>query len=416
MRFSKKHFTEYFTERHFMDFFARLDRKVIESAVVAGFALAVFVTAAANGGRDSVAEQNTKEIASKEEVSAPSKERAEMELVSRAAGTEAAGAEAAVVDVPVAASAEAIAEVPAPEPAPASEWDSKLMPNVEESLNIRAEASAEAELAGKLYKGAVADVVERGEEWTKISSGNVEGYVKNEFCVFGQEAEAMAHEQGTVYATALTGGLRVRQQADASEEVKVCAVLDEGEKVKVNVGAEAPEGWVAVLYSDEAAYVSAEYVSVELELGKAISIEEELAAIRKAEEEEAARRASQQPSRTQREAVEASYDDLTLLGALIQCEAGGESYEGQVAVGAVVMNRLRNGWADSIAGVIYQSGQFGPASSGKLARRLASGVNGSCMQAAQEALNGVDNVGGALFFRSTSCGRSGIVIGTHVFW
>lgn len=55
-----------------------------------------------------------------------------------------------------------------------SEWSGKLMANVEDKLNIRAEASEESELAGKLYKGAVADVVEKGDEWSRIKSGNVD--------------------------------------------------------------------------------------------------------------------------------------------------------------------------------------------------------------------------------------------------
>ena len=115
-------------------------------------------------------------------------------------------------------------------------------------------------------------------------------------------------------------------------------------------------------------------------------------------------------------AVAASYDDVTLLGALIQCEAGGECYEGKVAVGAVVMNRLRSGYAGSISGVIYQSGQFTPAASGALANRLSRGVSSSCLQAAQEALNGADNVNGAKNFRRVDSGFEGLVIGNHVFF
>ncbi len=88
-----------------------------------------------------------------------------------------------------------------------SPWASKLLPNVEDYLNIRTEPSDEAELAGKLHKGASADILEKGDEWTKISSGSVEGYVKNEFCVVGLEAERLANEVGTVYATATTGGV-----------------------------------------------------------------------------------------------------------------------------------------------------------------------------------------------------------------
>lgn len=308
---------------------------------------------------------------------------------------------------------------------PASEWTTKLMPDVEEYLNIRGEANEEAEVLGKLRRGDAADIIERGEEWSKISSGSVEGYVKNEYCVFDEAAETMAYELGTVYATASTGGLRVRAQANATEETEIVHVMEEGEKIKVDTQAEVPEGWVAVKTSDTTAFVSAEFVTVELKLGKAISIEEEREAIRRAEEEAAAKqRAAAKASSSQtsgggtqqREAVAASYDDVTLLGALIQCEAGGECYEGQVAVGAVVMNRLRRGYAGSISGVIYQSGQFSPASSGALARVLANGVSGSCLSAAQEAINGVDNVGGATQFRSASSGQGGIVIGNHVFY
>lgn len=405
----------------------KVNKKVIESVAVAGFAFVIVMTAGTAGNVNTKAEQYTKEdIAEVEIAEVATKEKAAIDVVSSSkeaiealAAENTAETEGAVVPEAEAPVQEAPVEAALPEEA-VSEWATRLMPNVDESLNIRIEANEESELVGKLYKGAVAEILENGGEWTKISSGSVEGYVKNEYCVFGAEAEAMANEQGTVYATALTGGLRVRAEANAAEEVGIVDVLEEGEKIKVDTAAEAPEGWVAVLESDTTAYVSAEFVSVELELGKAISIEEELAAIRKAEEEAAAKKkASSRSASTgtsQKDSVAASYDDVTLLGALIQCEAGGESYEGQLAVGAVVVNRLRNGYAGSISGVIYQSGQFSPASSGALERRLSNGVSGSCLQAAQEAINGSDNVGGAMNFKSASSGQSGIVIGNHVFY
>lgn len=300
-----------------------------------------------------------------------------------------------------------------------SPWDAKLMPQVEEYLNVRTEASEEAEPAGKLPKGASAEIIESGAEWTKIKSGSVEGYVKNEFCVTGKEAETLANELGTTYATAVTGGVRVRETASSEEGVTILDVLEEGGKIKVDKEAEATDGWVCVKVGDTTGYVSADYVTVELELGKAISVEEERAAIEAAEAERKAKEAAQSSQgggTTQRAAVAASYDDVTLLGALIQCEAGSECYEGQLAVGAVVMNRLRAGYAGSISGVIYQSGQFTPALNGTMAGVLASGVSGSCLQAAQQAIGGADNVGGATSFRSASSGIPGIVIGNHVFF
>lgn len=310
-----------------------------------------------------------------------------------------------------------------------SPWAAKLMPNVEEYLNVRTEASEESELAGKIPKGAVADILEQGDGWTKISSGSVEGYVKDEYCVTGLEAESLANELGTTYATATTGGVRVRQAESSAEDTPILDVLEEGGKIKVDKEAEAAEGWVPVKVDDQIGYVSEEFVTVDIELGKAISIEEEQAAIaaaeaeaeakRKAEEEAAQQQSSSESSSgsstQQREAMAASYDDVTLLGALIQCEAGSEPYEGQLAVGAVVMNRLRCGYAGSISGVIYQGGQFTPASNGMLAGVLSSGVSGSCMQAAQEAINGVDNVNGATSFRRAGSAE-GLVIGNHVFF
>ena len=110
-------------------------------------------------------------------------------------------------------------------------------------------------------------------------------------------------------------------------------------------------------------------------------------------------------------------DDSVLLAALIQCEAGEEPYEGQVAVGAVVMNRVRSGaYPNTVKGVIYASGQFTPAGSGQVGRVVASGkIKASCLQAAQEAMAGSTPVGIATHFRRAGS-REGIVIGHHVFW
>ena len=142
---------------------------------------------------------------------------------------------------------------------------------------------------------------------------------------------------------------------------------------------------------------------------------EKLKEAAKAAEEAAAAKA--RAVTVQNQAVAASYDDVTILAALIQCEAGNECYDGQVAVGAVVCNRVRSGgYPGSVYGVVYQSGQFTPAARGSVASVAASGPNASCIQAAQAALAGTDNTGGALSFRPTSSGRGGVVIGNHVFF
>lgn len=307
--------------------------------------------------------------------------------------------------------------VKASEEEPQDEWQNRLMANVEESLNVRTEASEESALAGKLRKGDVAEVTERGEEWSKITSGNVSGYVKNEFCVFGDDAHNYANENCTTNAKVLEGGLRLR--AEASEEAQICDVAAQDDVLTVKKDVEAPEGWVAVSHGDGIAYVSSQYVEVSLATGTGITVEEEQAIIAKQKAEEEAKRAqeaaAQAQAAVQNAPVAASYDETTILAATIQLEAGNEPYEGQVAVGAVIMNRVRSGgYPNSISGVVYQAGQFSV--SGRIAATAASGVKSSCMQAAQAAIGGMDNTGGALSFAPVSRGRGGLVIGNHSFY
>ena len=117
-----------------------------------------------------------------------------------------------------------------------------------------------------------------------------------------------------------------------------------------------------------------------------------------------------------RGAYAASAEEIRLLAALIWCEAGNQSYEGMVAVGAVVMNRVKSpAYPNTIYSVIYASGQFTPAMSGKVARIYESGPKDICYQAAAAALNGETTVGGATHFRRNN-GRPGYVLGDHVFW
>ena len=111
--------------------------------------------------------------------------------------------------------------------------------------------------------------------------------------------------------------------------------------------------------------------------------------------------------------------DRYLLANLIYCEAGGESYEGQVAVGAVVMNRvLSSVYPNTVTGVIYQSGQFSPVASGRLALALAENrATASCYQAADEVMAGTTNVGNCVYFRTPVEGITPkYTIGGHIFY
>ena len=110
--------------------------------------------------------------------------------------------------------------------------------------------------------------------------------------------------------------------------------------------------------------------------------------------------------------------DRYLLASIIYCEAGGEPYQGKLAVGAVVINRMLSPvFPDTITQVIYQSRQFSPVASGRLALALAEGkATASCYQAADEAMAGMSPVGNVLFFRTPIEGVTGQYIGGHVFY
>lgn len=114
------------------------------------------------------------------------------------------------------------------------------------------------------------------------------------------------------------------------------------------------------------------------------------------------------------QAASVSAAEQELLAALIFCEAGNQPYEGQVAVGAVVMNRVRSGsFPNTITDVIYQSGQFTPAMTGWLDSVLASdGYTDAAVQAAADALAGSNPIGDCLYF---STGGGGYQLGDHYF-
>jgi len=285
-----------------------------------------------------------------------------------------------------------------------------VMAKVNEYVNIRVDAKQEAEKVGILYKDCGGTILEKTDEWTKIQSGDVIGWIKNEYLYFGKEAEELAKDVGVLTAYSNTETLRVRKEP--SLDAGIVGLLANGQAVE----AISEEGdWVKVSYEGETGFVAAEFVRVEFGIDKAESMEVVKA---RQEAERAKAAASAEAKRVQqKEAVLATATELEILAALIQCEAGGEPYEGQVAVGAVVMNRVRNGgYPNNITDVIYASGQFTPASGGRMESLILNKTTrASCVQAAQEAISGVCNVGDALHFRRNN-GRPGLVIGNHVFW
>lgn len=140
---------------------------------------------------------------------------------------------------------------------------------VEGNLNIRSSAGEEAELVGKLPKDAGCEIIAAEGDWSHIKSGDVEGYVKNEFLISGEEAANYAQQVMSSVAKVTTQTLHVREQPNT--ECEVIINMPEGEEVQVveNLG-----DWIKINVDEEEGYISSEYVSISNELPKAMNMTE----------------------------------------------------------------------------------------------------------------------------------------------
>lgn len=300
----------------------------------------------------------------------------------------------------------------------------------ESYVNIRKKANTESKIVGKLYKNNAAHILKTKGDWLYIESGNVKGYVKAEYVKSGLTEDELA-EYGTVTATVNTDGLNVR--AKASTDAKRVDVIYMGESYPV---LKQKKNWVKLNIEDDQVkgYVKSEYVSIAMTFSEAISIEEENA-LKKAEEAKRAEQASVASSSNsntttvQVSSTSHSNDELALLACLVHAEAGNQSYEGKLAVANVVLNRVRSSkYPNSIKNVIYQRGQFSVASSGSLSKQLNqySNFNSSSqklsIQAAKDALAGINNIGSRLYFNRYSShvaskhSSNGVKIDDQFFW
>lgn len=281
-----------------------------------------------------------------------------------------------------------------------------VMARVTEYMNVRELPDSNSKRVGYLYADCGGTILEKGDGWTKIQSGNLVGWANNDYLVFGEAAYNFAQEVGILHATVEVNGLRMRKEPNT--ECGVWKTLEKGEVMQA-IKEYTTDEWVAVEYEGELGYLSAEYVSTEFAVDHGETLED----IKEREQRE--RREKQKRIAKEGPGYIGTTDEM-LLAALIQCEAANQPYEGQVAVGAVVMNRVKcEAYPDTIAGVIYASGQFSPAKTGKVERLALNGVKESCLQAARAAMAGETTVGSAMHFRRAGK-REGIIIGDHVFW
>jgi spore germination cell wall hydrolase CwlJ-like protein len=206
--------------------------------------------------------------------------------------------------------------------------------------------------------------------------------------------------------------IRLQQE---NQELEILKINAEAEKSRVNELISNVSSSISQ-YADQIDDAEAEARAYEAEMKK---LENDLKYLKKklAEEQALSQLAANSEWRNISDVTFAE-GDRYLLANLIYCEAGGEPYAGQLAVGSVVINRvLSSRFPNTVVGVIYQKRQFSPVGSGRLDLALAMNkATPSCYKAADEAMAGLSNVGNCVFFRTPIEGLTGISIGGHIFY
>jgi len=331
--------------------------------------------------------------------------------------------------------------------------------DAKDMLDIHAEANAASAVVGQVMEDGHVAILAKYNDWVQIQAGEIAGWVPAENLVeteISNEEAVAANEQVIAERTGATASEdeffaeeEVQQdetaalQAEASEaaqnEIEEVQTAEEAARIEAEAQAKAAAEEAARLEAEAQAKAAEEAARLEAE-AQAKAAEEaaqlEAEAQAKAAEEAArlaaeaqAKAAAEEAARIAAEAQQAalaaqaaqtaaiSAEELKLLANIIYCEAGSESYVGKVAVGNVIMNRVKSAsQPNTITEVVYAKGQFSPVRNGSLQRALSSDkADAACYQAAIEALAGAQPVGGKLFFRRNN-GRSGQVIGHHVFY
>ena len=315
--------------------------------------------------------------------------------------------------------------------------------DAKDMLDIHAEANTASAVIGQVMEDGHVAILAKYNDWVQIQAGEIAGWVPAENLVeteISNEEAVAANEQVIAERTGATASEdeffaeeEVQQdetaalQAEASKaaqnEIEEVQVAEEAARIEAEAQAKAAAEEAAQLAAEAQAKAAEEAARIEAE-AQAKAAEEaarlEAEAQAKAAEEAARIAAEAQQAALSAQAAQTaaiSEEELKLLANIIYCEAGSESYVGKVAVGNVIMNRVKSAsQPNTITEVVYAKGQFSPVRNGSLQRALSSDkADAACYQAAIEALAGAQPVGGKLFFRRNN-GRSGQVIGHHVFY
>lgn len=195
-----------------------------------------------------------------------------------------------------------------------------VIAQVNNYVNVRSLPSEEGEILGKLYNDSVGTFLAEENGWYQITSGNVTGYVKAEYCVTGEAAVEIARQVGKRFATVTTTTLFVR--TEPSLEASRMSMVPEGDQLLV---LDEVEGWVQVDVEEGVGWISTEYATLHSEFVQAESREEEEARLAKeAEERRKAREAAEAARAAQMQAEGATQNVTQDTGNYVVSGGGSE--------------------------------------------------------------------------------------------
>lgn len=354
------------------------------------------------------------------------------------------------------------------------DFDEKFVVIADDTI-VYSEASETSAVAGRAAMGVVGDITSSDGVWVRVTSGDVQGYIKAECLLTGTDAYEFAKDYYTVEGVVNEDGVYVRK--GASKDTTYVAVADKGDVYEVADVDTVGTDWVKVKLDDENdGYVYSELIDVSAgypvaEAGDDVDNlpqgEGSITEIKATEKpsgsitaipakkpettteaqkpenttekqdtttetttetqettaEDTSASSSTEVGTTSRGAFSFSEEDIILMACVVTLESGGESYEGQLAVANVILNRYESGrYGSTISDVVYAPYQFSVVGTDRFNTMLAnSSPQSSCLQAVREACGGTNNIGSYKYFRplynaNTASYETYTIIGNHVFF
>ena len=314
-------------------------------------------------------------------------------------------------------------------------YENMFLVNVSDSLNVRAEANADSEIVGKLKAGQGGKILYNNGEWSLIRSGNILGYIKNAYVWFEEEAEAKVSEKGQLFGEVTATKLRVRAKATTASTTLGMVIT--GERLEI---VKYGEEWTQVIFENATGFVATRYIKQVRAIGTGLTVleqqerdeaEAKRIAELKAEEErkkeaerkklEAAIEASGIAKIVQTSALSLTPEDAYLIACCVSAEVGSSSYECQLAVANIILNRYKAGYGKTVRDVIYAKNAFSVTRNGSMQKYINNGPKAMAVKATADALAGNNNMVGFYHFIYLPSANFDkyyeyIIIGTEVFY